>query len=216
MTTLIVLHGFRQNAAHLSEHLAPLCARLPHALSVVVLDGPHTCSEASLTRLAPFLGRDNPQPHLCWWDATDDGREYRGFEQSLAYVRAQVEAAPGPVGVLGFSQGAGFAASLAALAAHGSFPALQFVVLAAGRKPRALALLPLFEAPLTIPSLHVVGTRDPSLAYADRLAECFAPGQRELARWDGPHVLPTRGPGADAIVSFVTRQVSGAQAPSVA
>jgi hypothetical protein len=79
----------------------------------------------------------------------------------------------------------------------------------AGRKPRALALQPLFEPPLTLPSLHVWGARDPFGPNAETLVPLFTPEKRELLRWDGPHVVPTYGPGADGIVDFITRQVAG-------
>jgi predicted esterase len=207
MTTLIVLHGFTQNGAQLGEHLAPLLKRLPASLQVHFPDAPHPCSEAGLKRLARMLGSETwPGPHLCWWDATDDGSVYRGFEQSLELIRARVEQAPGPVGLLGFSQGAIMAASLAALAARGAFPALHFVALVAGRKPRAAALAPLFDPTLSVPSLHVWGARDPFNTQARPLLECFAPERREEVSWDGPHLVPTYGPGADAIVDFLTRQ----------
>jgi predicted esterase len=207
MTTLIALHGFRQNGAHLSSHLTRLVARLPAHVRVEAPDGPHHCSPASLARLAPVLGRDNPEPHLCWWDATDDGREYRGFAHSRERVRALIEQHGEPAGLIGFSQGAILAATLAALAQRGEFPALRFVVLVAGRRPRAEALTPLFDVPLALPSLHVMGARDPSTPFSEKLFECCLEGARELARWDGPHVVPTYGPGADAIVAYITRHV---------
>src|SRR5688572_16566849 len=209
MSSLIVLHGFRQNGAHLHAHLNPLRARLPAELQIQVPDGTRACSPASLARLAPMLGRDNPEPHLCWWDATDDGSGYRGDEARRGLRDRLLDGADRPRGILGFSQGAGLGAIAAALAARGEFPALDFVVLAAGRKPRATALVPLFDAPVALPSLHVMGTRDPSLPFSERLASCFTPELCEIARWDGPHVLPTYGQGADAIVDFVTRQLSG-------
>jgi hypothetical protein len=37
---------------------------------------------------------------------------------------------------------------------------VRFAVLVAGRKPRAAALQPLFETPIRVPSLHVVGDAD--------------------------------------------------------
>jgi predicted esterase len=212
MSSLIVLHGFRQNGAHLHEHLRPLRTRWPESLQLEVPDGTRTCSPASLSRLAPMLGRGNPEPHLCWWDATDDGSEYRGYEASRDLLHELLERAARPRGILGFSQGAGLCAIACALSGRGEFPALDFAIVVAGRKPRATALAPLFDTPVALPSLHVMGTRDPSLPYSERLAECFAPERREIARWDGPHVLPTYGPGADAIEDFVTRQLGAALA----
>jgi hypothetical protein len=97
------------------------------------------------------------------------------------------------------------AATLAALAERAEFPALRFVILVAGRKPRADALQPLFEGPLGTPSLHVWGERDGLARDSARLMEHFDPTLREAAQWPGPHVLPTHGAGADAIVAFLRR-----------
>jgi predicted esterase len=206
MITLIALHGFTQNGQQLRTHLSPLLARLPAQLQVEVPNAPHTCSEAGRERLQRMLGGPSlPPPHLSWWDSTDDGRVYRGWEESLAGLRALAEGYDA-VGLLGFSQGAIAAAALAALAEHGAFPALRFAVLVAGRKPRAELFQPLFDRPLTTPSLHVWGERDVfgNIEFAKLVAE-FEPSRREVANWPGPHLVPTHGPGADAIVSFIAK-----------
>jgi predicted esterase len=110
------------------------------------------------------------------------------------------------LGVIGFSQGALVAAVLAGLASRGDFPALRYVVIIAGRTPRADTLRPLFEHTLDVPSLHVWGERDPiATPAAAELAERFAPAQREVLVWPGSHRVPTRGEAADKIVEFVER-----------
>ena len=50
---------------------------------------------------------------------------------------------------------------------------------------------------------HVVGDVQPCLVVS-----AFVPDRREIAVWPGPHVIPTRGPGAHAIVAFLRRQLS--------
>src|SRR5882724_4534508 len=131
-TSLLVLHGYTMNGDTMRQHMAALAAQFSPLLRVVYCSAPHACpAEAverfyggsSLNRLAP--------PHLAWWDATDDGREYRGWEATREHVRALlVEHAP--AGVLGFSQGAILGAALAAAAEHGEFPSPKFAVLIAG------------------------------------------------------------------------------------
>lgn len=206
MTSLIALHGFTQNGVQFRAHLSPLLARLPADIQIVVPDAPHACSEGGRERLQRMLGGASPPPpHLSWWDATDDGRAYRGWEQSLASLRALV-AKDAAYGLLGFSQGAIVSAALSALAAHGEFPAPRFAVLVAGRKPRADVFQPLFDRPLATPSLHVWGERDTfGTIESAKLVDVFEPSQRQIAIWPGPHLVPTHGPGADAIVSFVER-----------
>jgi predicted esterase len=110
------------------------------------------------------------------------------------------------VGLFGFSQGAMLAATLAAMSDAGSFPPVRFAVLVGGRKPRAAALQPLFEKPITVPSLHVIGDADKlSGTHASALVDHFDPATREIHRWPGSHMIPTRGPAAAAILDFVQR-----------
>lgn len=206
MTTLIALHGFTQNGSQFRAHLTPLIERLPAHVVVEVPHAPHTCSEAGVTRLEQMMASPRlPPPHLAWWDATDDGHHYRGWETSLELIRGLAQSA-GSLGLIGFSQGAILAAALTALAEDRAFPALRFVVLVAGRKPRAEIFQPLFARELATSSLHVWGERDAfGNTQSAQLVQNFSAETREVVKWPGPHVLPTHGPGADAIVDFVAR-----------
>lgn len=203
-STLIALHGFTQNGSIMRASLAPLAARLPD-VTVECPDGPNPCSATSVERMHALLGGTPEPPHRCWFDATDDGREYRGFETTKAELARLIESrSSGRVGLLGFSQGAICGASLAALSAHGRFPKLDFVVLVAGRVPRSDEVAPLLERPLPIPSLHIRGERDPiAKGHVEALVEHFDPATRTYVLWPGPHVVPTRGEAADAIVRFI-------------
>src|SRR5687768_182329 len=131
-TTLIALHGFTQNGSIMRELLAPIAQHLPH-VAFEHPDGPNPCSETSVERMHRLLGGTPRPPHRCWFDATDDGREYRGFDTTKAELATLIERRGGRIGLLGFSQGAICGASLAALSVHGRFPKLDFVVLIAGR-----------------------------------------------------------------------------------
>jgi pimeloyl-ACP methyl ester carboxylesterase len=204
-TRLIALHGFTQNAAVLRASLEPLLAELGARVDLVCPDGPQHCSDESIERMQRMWGLDRrAPPYLSWWNATDDGRVYRGWDESRAQLAAL--AAEGPFGVLGFSQGAMVATAIAALAAHGEFPVPKFAILVAGRAPRADDLRARLEQPLPMPSLHVWGERDTMVhAVAQQLVEHFAPEQREVVTWPGPHAIPTRGEAAQAIVRFVER-----------
>jgi pimeloyl-ACP methyl ester carboxylesterase len=206
MVTLIALHGFTQNGEQLRTHLRPLLARLPAQVRVEAPDAPHACSEAGRERLQRMLGGPSlPPPHLCWWDATDDGRIYRGWETSLERLRTLTDGG-GAFGLLGFSQGAIVTAALAALAAHGEFPAPRFAVLVAGRKPRADLFQPLFDRPFATPSLHVWGERDLlGISESVKLVEAFDANRREVATWPGPHLVPTHGPAAEAMLRFIAQ-----------
>jgi predicted esterase len=193
------------------EALAPLAARLPD-VTFEHPDAPNPCSDASVERMHALFGGPKQPPFRCWFDASDDGREYRGFEQTKAELATLVERAAsraggGRVGLLAFSQGAICGASLAALSTHGRFPKLDFVILIAGRVPRSDEIVPLLATPIAIPSLHVRGERDPiAKGHVEALVERFDPATRTFLTWPGPHVVPTRGDAADAITAFIAAQ----------
>jgi predicted esterase len=188
------------------EQMGALVGALASDVDLVCPDAPHGCDAARVDRLyREWAVRRFAPPHLSWWDATDDGSVYQGWEQTENAVRALMRDASA-VGVLGFSQGAMLAAAVAALSSAGAFPPIRFAVLVAGRKPRAVALQPYFESPIAIPSLHVIGEADRVTGHhASALVEHFDPATREVHRWPGPHMIPTRGPAAAAILDFVRR-----------
>jgi pimeloyl-ACP methyl ester carboxylesterase len=211
MTKMIVLHGYTMNASVMREHLGGLAPLLEREIELVFVDAPHTCSEAAVDRLYSFW--DAPRlapPHLTWWESTEDGREYRGWEETRERIRAAM--ADGEVGFLGFSQGAILSTAVAALAEHGEMPPVRFAILVAGRTPRADVLQPVLAKPLRTPSLHVWGAADTmATGVSEELSSRFEPGTREVVVWDGDHRVPRTGDGADAILRFI-RQHSGDRA----
>lgn len=188
--------------------LRELEPRLTDLVDVVYPNAPHTASDASVLGLASLMGgfRAKP-PNLEWWNASDDGRSYRGWPASLEQLRTRIH--PGArTALLGFSQGAAVAAALAALSQAGAFPPLACVVLVAGFPPRADELAPHFATPLAVPSLHVWDPADPFAKYSPALFERFAETSRERLLWAGRHAVPAEPPEADALVDFIRRQVA--------
>jgi pimeloyl-ACP methyl ester carboxylesterase len=208
MTSLVVLHGYTMNGDTMRAHMAGLAARFPGGLRVIYASAPHACSEASVER---FYGGSSltrlAAPHLMWWDATDDGREYRGWEETRDHLRALFQQ-HSPAGVLGFSQGGILAAALAASSMDGQFPAPRFAILIAGRTPRATVFEPLFARAIAVPSLHVWGERDGMAEGSRGLVDHFQESTRQVVTWPGPHRVPVEGPAADAIADFVQRYTS--------
>ena len=202
--TLLVFHGFTMNGEVMQKALAPLATALAPAVRLLCLNAPHTCSAATVERMYPGSnGAASSAPHLCWWNASEDGLEYRGWDETRELVSAALERYA-PVSILGFSQGGILAAAVAALSCSGELPPVHGAVLVAGRKPRAARLQGAFKDAIDLPSLHVWGERDTLTGpYCEELVECFSPPDREVVRWPGGHVIPRRGPPFDAIVRFV-------------
>jgi predicted esterase len=202
--TLLAFHGFTMNGETMRAALGPLVSTLSPAVNVVCLNAPHACSAESVSRLQSGLGlRASPPPHLSWWNASDDGLEYRGWEETRDLVHEALKRYA-PASILGFSQGAILAAAVAALARSGELPQIHSAVLVAGRTPRDARLQAAFMDLIDVPSLHVWGECDTVTGqYGQALVEQFSPAQREVAVWAGGHVIPTRGEAYDAIARFV-------------
>jgi predicted esterase len=208
-TTLICLHGFTMNAAGLRHMLRELEPRLADAVDFVYPDAPHAASSESVLGLASLLGGVRPKPpNLEWWNASEDGQTYVGWDRSRELLAREVARYPSAA-LLGFSQGAAVAAALAAASQRGEFPALACVVLVAGFAARAPEIAQLFSAPVRVPSLHVYGSADPFARHAPALVERFDPETREELRWSGRHVVPVNDAPGDALVDFIRRRAVG-------
>ena len=202
--TLLAFHGFTMNGEVMRETLEPLARALEPKVRLVCLNAPHTCSAETVERM--YRGSSAPEqsaPHLCWWNASDDGLEYHGWDETRDLVREALDRYA-PASILGFSQGGILAAAVAALSCSGELPPIHGAVLLAGRRPRAARLQAAFMEPIAVPSLHVWGERDSVTGqYCEELVECFSPTERETVRWPGGHAVPTHGPAFEAIVRFV-------------
>ncbi len=204
-TTLLAFHGFSLNGARMEAQLAALTPGLPEELAVVCPDAPHSCELESVERLHQRWGIARlPPPYLHWWNATDDGSDYRGWETTREFVR-ELLLRHAPVGILGFSQGGILATAIAALSHAGELPPIRFAVIVAGSLPRSQVIKPFLATNIAVPSLHVWGEKDTIAASAPAALECFDPATREQVIWPGAHSLPATGPGALAIVNFVRR-----------
>ena len=209
MTSLLAFHGYTLNGDVMRVQMGELDGSLARHVDIIYPDAPNECAMESVNRFyAAFRSRRLPPPHRMWWNASDDGQVYEGWEQTRNLVRGLIERHR-PVGVLGFSQGATLAAAVAALSHEGELPSIRFAVLVAGHRPRAALLKPYFARPISCPSLHVWGEKDGLTGpYGQALAECFDAAEREVVVWPGTHVIPTKGSTADAIVDFVRRHAT--------
>ena len=200
MPTLLALHGQTLNGAHMRRELAHL-EKL--GVELVCPDAPNPCAPDLVERLYTIWDSPRqPPPHCAWWDASDDGRTYRGWEATRDLLAPILER--GPVGIIGFSQGAILATALAALAEHGHSPRIEYVILIAGRTPRADVFAPYLREPLRTRSLHIWGETDALVGDTSKeLVDRFDPATRTVVTWPGGHHIPATGPAAEAIARAV-------------
>lgn len=191
------------------RQMGPLVQRLEQHVQLVFPDAPLMCSAESVERVyGPSKAPRPREQHRSWWNASDEGRIYAGWPDTVDYLRCLFEEHK-PVGIIGFSQGSILSTALCALSQAGEFPTIEFSVLIAGGPPRAEDIVPYLKHPLRTPSLHIWGTEDAIMKQgAPALVEHFSEAQRSVVNWNGEHQVPRRGPAADAIEYFVRNHAS--------
>jgi hypothetical protein len=140
---ILCLHGYHGSAAVLRRQMAALTAAMPADVEFVYVD-------------APSLAEGD----FGWWHAGAGG-----WERTRAWATRVFRSSGGFDGVFGFSQGAALTGLLAGLQqARAGDPnhdiRFQFAVMVGGFKSDAAEPDGLFDRPLTIPSIHVIGRSD--------------------------------------------------------
>lgn len=141
-----------------------------------------------------------------WWNASDDGKEYRGWRDSVAYIQEFMES-EGPFhGILGFSQGAAMAAVVAASAPKTAKCELSFGIMIGGfppRDPDLQALIKESPALRQIQSLHVIGEADEVVkpGYSRMLAQAFH--SPSFLLHPGGHYIPTSQSHCERFIEFI-------------
>jgi predicted esterase len=200
MQTLLALHGFSLNGALMRQQLGHL--EMP-GVKLLCPDGPHEAPAAAVERLyAVWHVPRQPAPHRSWYEPSADGRTYQGWDVARDQLAPMLER--GRVGILGFSQGAILATAFAAMSERGLLPPIDYVILIAGRTPRADVFAPFLETPIRTPSLHIWGDNDAMARDTAReLVDRFDAGTRQVVTWHGAHAIPTQGAAATAIEELV-------------
>lgn len=225
---ILALHSFRTNAAIFEKQLrlAGLLKEIENVAEVTFIDAPNKASGPIPEDVASsFPNMD----YFEWWNAEKDsaGRwRYENAQESLDKVD-EISKQCGPFdGIMGFSQGAALAALLAGMqqrsqksesvaAVLASQPPLRFVICFAGIKVRDPALEIYYKELGSLPSIHVIGDKDPIKFLNNKLVECFE--RPVLVKHDRGHVVPRlTGTRLDEFQRFLYSQHRGISSVSVA
>ncbi|XP_036624577.1 esterase OVCA2 [Trichosurus vulpecula] len=208
---ILCLAGFRQSERGFREKTGSLRKALRGRAELLYLSGPHPIPEPAPAP-GPYSREEEPrgwwfsEPEAASFSALEEPAECRGLDEALGVV-GQAMAQHGPLdGLLGFSQGAALAALVCALAQSGDprFPLPRFVILISGFRPRGPRLtLPFRQAPLMLPSLHVLGETDRVIPTREslELAACFS-GAVTLSH-PGGHFIPAASPQRQVYLKFL-------------
>ena len=218
---ILLLHGFRQNATVIRDALKPMMKALkPYPIEFVSLSSPmiHTpgTTDFGVSKVAPHAHTSAlPAEYLrCWWNASDDGKEYLGWESSVRFVQ-QASQGQSWDGIIAFSQGATLTSLLCAVS---QVNFTRFAVLISGSPSRATAHQTLFHDTKTkeakriagVKTLNIYGKQDTHLGTPEemkertaKLAERFE--EAEILEHGGGHFTPQWWPW-EKICEFILKQ----------
>ncbi|KAL8706802.1 MAG: hypothetical protein Q9225_007912 [Loekoesia sp. 1 TL-2023] len=214
---LLCLHGGGTSAYIFSIQTRRLQRALANQFRFVFVDAPFECPAGP--GVLPFF--EGMGPYRRWIDADGDDR---GKVRPLLR-KTMAEDGGNFVGVLGFSQGARLALGLL----HGkqekhpeAFNEFGFGVFICGTYPPlglSSALFPIaptamFESQhwedkheniLSIPSIHVVGDRDPFSYKSRLLVQCSEPSSTTVLEFNMGHHLPVRPADTQQLADSIIR-----------
>ncbi|KAF8870469.1 serine hydrolase FSH [Infundibulicybe gibba] len=210
--TVLVLHGYSQNANIFSKRLGALRKECGKDVEMVFLDGPHILQPVDLvgspsaalpTVEAPSVDADPALTPRAWWKVNRERTKAFGLEESLMLVRETLRSRKFD-GVLGFSQGAAFAAVIAALLerphlyppflidGQAPHPPLQFCLAISGFKLVDPIVTPLFVPSYSTPTLHVIGRTDIVVVEERSRLLIDVSSNKRVEEHEGGHFVPSK------------------------
>ncbi|KAJ6618731.1 serine hydrolase FSH [Mycena sp. CBHHK59/15] len=239
--TVLVLHGYSQNASIFSKRLGALRKQCGKQVDFVFVDGPITLQPADLFGSAPqtesiaaitldALGASEASDtnvSRAWWTWNQNKTEAVGLLDSLILIRDILKTRTFD-GVLGFSQGAAMAAVLAALLEkphlHPPFlvdgipphPPFKFCVSVSGFKVTDPLAGLIFGAGYSTPTLHIIGKTDVIVAEerSDKLVQVSTNARVE--EHGGGHFVPSKGNWRKFLAAYLQDPTGNIPSPSLA
>ncbi|KAF9649835.1 hypothetical protein BDM02DRAFT_3094032 [Thelephora ganbajun] len=215
---VLMIHGYAQNAKTFGKRTAALRKACAPNIEMVYLDGPHILQSTDMVFASPLESLEEAG------EATaDPGMAPRGWKFKFKITPEDLE--PGVaesleaikdalskdtyVGIFGFSQGAGIAATVAALLERPHLyppfivdgkpihPPLEFLVSVAGYRPSGPIQTPLFIPSYSTPTLHVRGRTD-MVVVEERSNQLIEVSTNKRVEYHpGGHVVPAQKPWRD-------------------
>ncbi|KAF5382726.1 hypothetical protein D9615_002988 [Tricholomella constricta] len=214
--TVLVLHGYSQNASIYSKRLGALRKECGNSIEFVFIDAPHILQPADIpgsssgTSLASFGAAEaanaDTDPTLtprAWWKVNTDRTVAYGLRESIEVARDVLKTRNFD-GVFGFSQGAAFASIITSLLERPHLyapflvdgkpphPPFKFCVAISGFRLRDPFCDPLFEDQYSTPTLHVIGKNDAIVAEERSRQLVDATSNGRVEEHDGGHFLPSK------------------------
>lgn len=241
--TVLVLHGYSQNGSIFSKRLGALRKECAKDIDFVFLDAPHILKPAELAHQAnrmQSLGlraeiqsneatiaeTDPESPPRAWWKASKDRTKAFGLEESILVVRAALKERKFD-GVLGFSQGAAFAAVISALLERPELyppfmvndqpphPPFEFCVAVSGFRLNDPFCHPLFTPSYSTPTLHILGKTDVVVVEERSKQLIDVSSNKRVEEHAGGHFVPSKGNWRKFLAAYLKNPSAPHPSPSL-
>ena len=207
---ILFLHGFAQNGsvfARKASGLRKALAKLGY--ETVFLDAPIKIDTTDL----PFesLNSDAAAADFrSWWPHNVSTQDHYTMDKALESIKESINTNGPYDGIVGFSQGAGFAGLLLNIfdqLVPEKQSALKFAVLYSGFRAQPEVLQHYYTPAITTPSLHILGSLD-TVVSEERTLKLFdacTEDTRTLLRHPGGHFVPNAKPYIKAVTDFISK-----------
>ncbi|KAA8494641.1 Esterase OVCA2 [Porphyridium purpureum] len=223
---VLMLHGFRQNAAVFRRRTGAFRKAVAKQLKEKDMSIEFVFLDAPLVVTSDHEAVAEESKQRSWWDAnalsvdsdSSNGDETQAFryahwEETVKYIKVFCSSQSAAFdGVVGFSQGACVTALLSALAAQrseGELQWLKFGILISAFPPRDPVLrMALYDQaqPIPIPCLHIWGEQDEIIrpSYSRLVMGAFEPQMQASYTHPGGHVVPSSKEVGAAVEEFLS------------
>ena len=238
MKTVLVLHGYGQNAVIIGKRLAALRKECSSKnVELVFVNAPNILQPAdlagqswadNLVSLGAGEAAGAQDPSLLprsWWQSNEDKTVAVGLSKSIESIRDLLRTRRFD-GVLGFSQGAAFAAFLSALLERphlcpsflvdgkAPHPPFEFCIAVSGFRMGDLGIQHIFDLPFSTYTLHVIGRNDVIVAPESSRKLTQMSSNNRVEEHDGGHFVPSKGPWRKFLAEFMKNPFAEIPSPS--
>ncbi|KAJ7087034.1 serine hydrolase FSH [Mycena crocata] len=237
--TILVLHGYSQNATIFSKRLAGLMNQCGESVDFVFIDGPIILQPVDLFGAAPqstspattldALGACEAikmDKSRAWWEWNKTKYEAIGLPECLAMFRDVLKNRTFD-GVFGFSQGAAVAGLLSALLerpqAYPPFlidgqpphPPFKFCVAVSGFRLPGIIADAIFDKGYSTPTLHIIGKADVVIVKEWSQTLINVSTNARVEEHDGGHFVPSKENWRKFLAAYLLDPTDNGLSPSI-
>ncbi|KAJ7120956.1 serine hydrolase FSH [Mycena epipterygia] len=236
--TVLVLHGYSQNATVFSKRLGALRKQCGKSIDFVFLDAPIILQPADLFGSSPSttttpdaLGASEAiemNEARAWWTWNPNRTEAIGLPETLRVIRDILKTRTFD-GVLGFSQGASAAALVTALLerphsyppflvdGQPPHPPFKFCVAVSGFRLSGSSIPDtIFETDYSTPTLHIIGRNDIIVVEERSQKLIDISTNARVEKHDGGHFVPSKGNWRKFLAAYLLDPTNNVPSPSLA